>query len=403
MLLADRRVQAKFDNRVDYEFTEAPTPFRVRLSTGSCLAWTPAGNPDVLDGQVTCLASVFSARLARFELATPGFEAGAYPDQATAGKATTTYAVAPRARQGVDRSLSAAESAPAHRPPGPRRPHLVSDQQGGCTMAIKEYEPGTAFPGVIGRTSASRRRPGRARCAPSQERRTCSSSSSTTPASGSSAATARRFARPTSIGSRRTACASTTCTRPRSARRAARASSPAATTTRTRWRASPRARRAIPGSNGLIPFENGFLSEILLAHGYNTFAVGKWHLTPTEQSQPGRPLRSLAARPRLRALLRLPGRRHAPVLPGPRLRQPPGPAAEDARGGLPPDRGSRRPGDRVHRRRQAGRARQAVLHVLLHRRDARAASRAAGVGRQVQGAVRRRLGRLPREGVRAAR
>ena len=76
--------------------------------------------------------------------------------------------------------------------------------------------------------------------------------------------------------------------------------------------------------NGLIPFENGFLSEILLAHGYNTFALGKWHLTPTEQSQRRRPLRSLAARPRLRALLRLHGRRHAPVLPGSRLRQPPG-------------------------------------------------------------------------------
>ncbi|MCW5806022.1 MAG: arylsulfatase [Deltaproteobacteria bacterium] len=38
-----------------------------------------------------------------------------------------------------------------------------------------------------------------------------------------------------------------------------------------------------PGSNGLIPFENGFLSEILRGHGYNTFAVGKWHLTPAEQ------------------------------------------------------------------------------------------------------------------------
>ena len=38
-----------------------------------------------------------------------------------------------------------------------------------------------------------------------------------------------------------------------------------------------------PGSNGLIPFENGFLSEMLLPHGYNTFAIGKWHLTPTEQ------------------------------------------------------------------------------------------------------------------------
>src|SRR3954451_6747593 len=38
-----------------------------------------------------------------------------------------------------------------------------------------------------------------------------------------------------------------------------------------------------PGSNGLIPFENGFLSEMLLANGYNTMAIGKWHLTPTEQ------------------------------------------------------------------------------------------------------------------------
>ena len=29
-----------------------------------------------------------------------------------------------------------------------------------------------------------------------------------------------------------------------------------------------------PGANGLIPFENGFLSEILLSHGYSTFAIG---------------------------------------------------------------------------------------------------------------------------------
>ncbi|WP_013334522.1 arylsulfatase [Gloeothece verrucosa] len=38
-----------------------------------------------------------------------------------------------------------------------------------------------------------------------------------------------------------------------------------------------------PGSNGNIPFENGFLSEILLQKGYNTYAIGKWHLTPAEQ------------------------------------------------------------------------------------------------------------------------
>jgi arylsulfatase A-like enzyme len=38
-----------------------------------------------------------------------------------------------------------------------------------------------------------------------------------------------------------------------------------------------------PGYNGNIPFENGFLSEILRTRGYNTYAVGKWHLTPAEQ------------------------------------------------------------------------------------------------------------------------
>ena len=38
-----------------------------------------------------------------------------------------------------------------------------------------------------------------------------------------------------------------------------------------------------PGYNGIVPFENGFLSEMLQGHGYNTFMVGKWHLTPSNQ------------------------------------------------------------------------------------------------------------------------
>jgi arylsulfatase len=38
-----------------------------------------------------------------------------------------------------------------------------------------------------------------------------------------------------------------------------------------------------PGANGNIPFENGFLSEILQQNGYNTYALGKWHLTPADQ------------------------------------------------------------------------------------------------------------------------
>jgi arylsulfatase len=37
-----------------------------------------------------------------------------------------------------------------------------------------------------------------------------------------------------------------------------------------------------PGSDGYIPFENGFLSEMLLQRGYSTYAVGKWHLAPEE-------------------------------------------------------------------------------------------------------------------------
>jgi arylsulfatase A-like enzyme len=44
-----------------------------------------------------------------------------------------------------------------------------------------------------------------------------------------------------------------------------------------------------PGYDGRMPFANGMLSEILVAHGYNTFATGKWHLSPAEESTPAGP------------------------------------------------------------------------------------------------------------------
>jgi arylsulfatase A-like enzyme len=44
-----------------------------------------------------------------------------------------------------------------------------------------------------------------------------------------------------------------------------------------------------PGGNGYIPFENGFLSEMLQEQGYNTYALGKWHLTPSEQTSAAGP------------------------------------------------------------------------------------------------------------------
>ena len=37
-----------------------------------------------------------------------------------------------------------------------------------------------------------------------------------------------------------------------------------------------------PGYNGQIPFENGFLPEMLQQHGYSTYMVGKYHLMPSE-------------------------------------------------------------------------------------------------------------------------
>jgi arylsulfatase A-like enzyme len=39
-----------------------------------------------------------------------------------------------------------------------------------------------------------------------------------------------------------------------------------------------------PGYCGEIPKENGFLSEILSAEGYAALAVGKWHLTPEDET-----------------------------------------------------------------------------------------------------------------------
>src|SRR3954447_16694916 len=44
-----------------------------------------------------------------------------------------------------------------------------------------------------------------------------------------------------------------------------------------------------PGYDGVMPFENGMLSEILVENGYSTFMVGKWHLTPSNQETPAGP------------------------------------------------------------------------------------------------------------------
>ena len=74
---------------------------------------------------------------------------------------------------------------------------------------------------------------------------------------------------------------------------------------------------------------------------------------------------------------------------------------DDARGGLPLHRGHDRQGDRLGAPAEVAHARQAVLHVLRARSDARPAPRAARNGRTSTRAVRPGLGRAARGVVRA--
>ena len=150
-------------------------------------------------------------------------------------------------------------------------------------MALKEYKPGTEFPGVIGRTVEMSEpawpRPLRARPnAPNVlfivlddvgfGQLGCYGSPIRTPNIDKLAANGLRFANmhTTALCSPSRSCVLTG--------RNHHSNGMACIT---------EGATGYPGANGLIPFENGFMSEILLPNGYNTFALGKWHLTPSEQ------------------------------------------------------------------------------------------------------------------------
>src|SRR3984885_2882647 len=47
-----------------------------------------------------------------------------------------------------------------------------------------------------------------------------------------------------------------------------------------------------PNASGFIPPENGMISEILGEQGWNTYAVGKWHLTPEAECNVASPRRN---------------------------------------------------------------------------------------------------------------
>ena len=78
------------------------------------------------------------------------------------------------------------------------------------------------------------------------------------------------------------ASATRTSTRRLSVRQHARACSRDATPRATTWPASLR-RRLDSRFSGRIPFENGTIAEVLNERGWNTYAIGKWHLTPGDE------------------------------------------------------------------------------------------------------------------------
>ena len=156
-----------------------------------------------------------------------------------------------------------------------------------------------------------------------------------------------------------------------------------------------------PGYNSHIPPENAHDGERPARRRLEHVLGRQEPQRPDRRVDDGRVEEELAARPGLRPLLRLHRRRDEQVVSRPGRGQPLHRPAVPARGRLPPVEGPRRQGAAVHPRLEAVRAGQALVPVVLPRRQPRPAPRAAGVHRQVQGQVRRRLRGLPRVGAAA--
>ena len=275
-----------------------------------------------------------------------------------------------------------------------------SDDSHGMSDLV-EYPQGGEFPGVIGRTvqesSPAWPAPPRAKdgapnvlfCRARRRRLRA--------ARAASAAWSRRR---TSTASRRPACATRTCTRPRCARRRARRILTGRNHHSSGVACIMELATGYPGYDGRMPFENGMLPEMLVPEGYNTFCLGKWHLSPSEENTPAGPFHRWPLGRGFERFYGFLGGETNQWYPDLTLDNSADAPAEGPRGRLPPQRGPRRPGDQDGARRARQRAREAVLHVLRARRRARAAPRRQGVGRPLQGQVRRRLGRLPRDRVR---
>jgi arylsulfatase len=172
---------------------------------------------------------------------------------------------------------------------GGRQEKRAGEGGGGGQMAVHEYKPGAAFPGVIGRTAdvSTPAWPQPVRATPGAPNVVfiilddtgfgqfgCYGSPMATPNIDALAAGGLLYnnMHTTALCSPSRSCIVTG--------RNHHANGMAAITELS---------TGYPGYNGNIPFENGFLSEMLLQHGYNTYMVGKWHLVPAEQESAAGP------------------------------------------------------------------------------------------------------------------
>ena len=158
-----------------------------------------------------------------------------------------------------------------------------------------------------------------------------------------------------------------------------------------------------PGYSSLRPNSCAPLAQTLTLNGYSTAQFGKCHEVPVLADEPDGPVRQLALRRwRVRAFLRLPRWRDEPVCAGALRRHGARRAGSHAGGGLPPQRRSLRPGDRVGAPAEGPDARQAVLRLFRARCDARPASRARGMVGEIQRRLRPGVGCAARGDIRAS-
>ena len=156
-------------------------------------------------------------------------------------------------------------------------------------MALTEYEPGTAFPGVIGRTAEE--------STPAWPR----------PLRAAAGTPNVLFVVLDDVGFGQLGCYGSPISTPNFDRLAAGGllytnmhttalCSPSRSCIITGRNHHANAMASIneaatgyPGYNGSMPFENGFLSEMLQQQGYSTYLVGKYHLLPSEFESPAGP------------------------------------------------------------------------------------------------------------------